>query len=142
MHAYGSPGNFIGVRRFESRATRVADRFARCLAVPSTQHPGPAFTDVNQSDGPTDSATCKVEVAGMPITLADFIEMAEICAFNARRSMDPRTSEELWKMALKYRRLAAELDGGKEPDIGAPPRMLAKKTSPIIRASWDPPPRP
>jgi hypothetical protein len=47
----------------------------------------------------------------MPMTLADIIEMAEMCAFNARSTLNPRTSEEVWKIALEYQRMAAELDG-------------------------------
>jgi hypothetical protein len=73
------------------------------------------------------------------MTLADIFEMAAICAFNARAAREPRTSEELWKMALEYQRMAAQLDGGKKPDIGEPPRMLAEKNGAVIRASWDPP---
>jgi hypothetical protein len=72
------------------------------------------------------------------MTLADIIEMAEMCAYNARSTLDPRTSEEVWKMALEYQRMAAELDGGNKPDIGGPPRTLIARA---IIAGWNSLPR-
>ena len=58
---------------------------------------------------------------------AELIELAQICAFNARAATDQRVAEELWKMALEYQTKAAEMDSGSKPDIGPPPDFLIEK---------------
>jgi hypothetical protein len=59
--------------------------------------------------------------------LSDAIEMVEMCALNARATGDPRTREELWNMAPEYQKSAAEMDGGRMPDIGPPPFRAAPR---------------
>jgi hypothetical protein len=60
------------------------------------------------------------------MTHAELVEMAQLCAFNARATRDERACTELWKMAVEYQEQAAQLDGGRKPFIGAPPRSLGK----------------
>jgi hypothetical protein len=59
---------------------------------------------------------------------AELVDLAQICAFNARAATDPRVAEELWKMALEYQTKAAKMDSGHKPDIGAPPDFLIQKS--------------
>ena len=62
-------------------------------------------------------------------TYAELVELARMCAFNARATLDPRVAAELWKMALEYQEKAARLDGGRKPDIGPPPEFLGEKNA-------------
>ena len=63
------------------------------------------------------------------LTLKELVDLANLCAFNARvESTDRRIAEELWKMALEYRARAAKADNGRNPDIGEPPDFLLKKS--------------
>jgi len=57
-------------------------------------------------------------------TLADFIELAQLCAHNARFTVSREVARTLWQMAMEYQQKAAELDGGKRPDIGSPPASM------------------
>ena len=54
-------------------------------------------------------------------THADLVDLAQMCAFNAREARDPDVVAELWKMALEYQAMAAKVDNGRKPDIGLPP---------------------
>ena len=53
------------------------------------------------------------------------VELAQICANNARIASTKEIAAVLWRMAREYREKAAELDGGKRPDIGRPPGEIA-----------------
>lgn len=55
---------------------------------------------------------------------AELVELAQMCAFNAREATDRRVAEELWKMALEYQAKAAAADSGRKPYIGSPPDFL------------------
>lgn len=57
-------------------------------------------------------------------THAELVDLAQMCAFNARDTLDPRIATELWKMALEYQTLAAKTDSGRKPDIGSPPNSV------------------
>ena len=59
-------------------------------------------------------------------THAEIVELAKLCALNARNASDARVAEELWKMALEYQEKAAKTDGGRKPEIGPPPDHLKK----------------
>ncbi len=48
----------------------------------------------------------------------DFVELARICLRNARETASPEVREELRRLAKGYQVHAAQLDGGKFPDIG------------------------
>ena len=58
------------------------------------------------------------------LTHAEIVELAKLCALNARNASDSRVAEELWKMALEYQEKAAKMDGGQKPEIGIPPDHL------------------
>jgi hypothetical protein len=53
-------------------------------------------------------------------TYDDLVELARICADNARASRSRGTAEELWRLAREYRAKAGVF-GGEGPDIGKPP---------------------
>ncbi len=55
------------------------------------------------------------------MTYAELVDMAQVCALNARTMRDKDAVMELWTMALEYQQRAARLDGGREPHIGPPP---------------------
>lgn len=57
-------------------------------------------------------------------TLAEMIEMAQLCARNARVANSRGVARTLWKMATEYRERAAKLDNGRMPDIGDRPVLL------------------
>ena len=59
-------------------------------------------------------------------TLDNMADLAKLCAFNARETLDPRAAEELWRMALEYQARAAKFDSGVKPDIGPPPDSRPK----------------
>ena len=60
-------------------------------------------------------------------THTEIVELAKLCAFNARSASDSRVAEELWKMALEYQEKAAKT--GHKPDIGPPPDHLKRPPS-------------
>ena len=62
------------------------------------------------------------------MTHAELVDMAKMCAVNARATRDERACTELWRMALEYQQWAAQLDGGRMPFIGEPPRFLDRKS--------------
>ena len=51
-------------------------------------------------------------------TYDDLVKLARISARQAREMTNPSVSTELMRMAKHYQLRAAELDGGKLPDIG------------------------
>jgi hypothetical protein len=55
----------------------------------------------------------------------ELIELAEICARQARNTVNKDVARELWQMATEYRKKAAELDISQLPDIGSPPSWLS-----------------
>jgi hypothetical protein len=63
-------------------------------------------------------------------THAELVELAKICAFNARAANEARVALELWRMAREYQEKAAELNSGKLPDIGASPLFGPFKSAP------------
>ncbi len=52
------------------------------------------------------------------LTYDDFVELARICLRNARKTKSSEVREELSRVAKGYQVRAAQLDGGKFPDIG------------------------
>jgi len=54
-------------------------------------------------------------------TYGEALELAAICARNARISTDKDVARELWKMAKEYQAEVANLDNGKLPELGNPP---------------------
>jgi hypothetical protein len=52
-------------------------------------------------------------------TYHDLVELARICADNARATRSRGTAEELWTLAREYQAKAAVF-GSKGPDIGKP----------------------
>jgi hypothetical protein len=63
-------------------------------------------------------------------THAELVELAKMCAFNARAANEERVALELWRMAREYQERAAKLDSGKLPDIGARPLPMPPKSAP------------
>lgn len=57
-------------------------------------------------------------------TYEELVELARVCARNARNTTTPAVAAELWKMAKEYQRLAAERDNVGWPDIGEPPSPM------------------
>lgn len=53
----------------------------------------------------------------------ELVELARICAMNARLASTKDVARELWKMADGYRAQAMKLDGGRPIDIGPPPAL-------------------
>ena len=49
------------------------------------------------------------------------LELARVCASQARISTSKEAAAELWRMAEEYQEQAARLNGGKWPEIGKPP---------------------
>ena len=48
----------------------------------------------------------------------DLVKLAKICVLQARACVMPEAAAELRHMAKEYQQRAADLDGGKLPDIG------------------------
>jgi hypothetical protein len=48
----------------------------------------------------------------------DLVELARICAYQARVTKDRNVAAELQRMANEYKQRAAELDNGRIPDLG------------------------
>ena len=62
------------------------------------------------------------------MTSADYTELvnlARLCAINARLVGMTETAAVLWKMACEYQRKAAELHSGRLPDVGVPSAGMA-----------------
>ena len=57
-------------------------------------------------------------------TYGEALELATICAQNARISSDKNVARELWKMAREYQGEVAKLDNGTLPELGNPPPGL------------------
>ena len=57
-------------------------------------------------------------------TYSEALELAIMCARNARLSSSKQVAHELWKMAQEYQFEAAKLDDGRLPDLGTPPEGL------------------
>jgi hypothetical protein len=51
-------------------------------------------------------------------TYDELVQLARICLRQAKEMTNPSVSTELTRMAKHYQRQAAELGGGKLPDIG------------------------
>jgi hypothetical protein len=51
-------------------------------------------------------------------TYTDLLELAKICARQARASANPEVAQELRRLAREYQKKAADLEGGILPDIG------------------------
>jgi hypothetical protein len=69
-------------------------------------------------------------------TYGEAVELARMCARNARISSDKRVARELWKMAQEYQAEAAALDDGRLPDLGSPPTGLdnVKGEAPLVES--------
>jgi hypothetical protein len=50
-------------------------------------------------------------------TYEELLELASLCARNARISSDREVARELWKMAREYEVEAAKLDNGRLPEF-------------------------
>jgi hypothetical protein len=57
-------------------------------------------------------------------TYKEYVDLARTCAQQAWITNDKDTAHQLWEMAIEYQTQAAELDGGKRPELGAPPPSL------------------
>ena len=58
-------------------------------------------------------------------TYKELLDLATSCAKSARATTSEQVAYSMWQMALEYQQEAAKLDGGKLPDIGHPPTILA-----------------
>ena len=56
------------------------------------------------------------------MTYSELVQLAHLCARNARGAGTDEVAATLWDMAEEYRAKAAEL--GTEPDIGEPPSRI------------------
>ena len=50
-------------------------------------------------------------------TYRDMVELAKICARQARVASNPEVAQELRRLAQEYQKKAADLDGGVLPEI-------------------------
>jgi hypothetical protein len=57
-------------------------------------------------------------------TYSEALELAIMCARNARLSSNKQVARELWKMAQEYQAEVAKLDSGRMPDLGETPPWL------------------
>ncbi len=51
----------------------------------------------------------------------ELVELARLCAHNARIATSREVADELWRMAKEYQAQAAKLDGSTVPEIGDDP---------------------
>jgi nitrate reductase assembly molybdenum cofactor insertion protein NarJ len=51
-------------------------------------------------------------------TYTDLVELAKICARQARTTSNREVAQELRRLAKEYQKKAADLDGEELPDIG------------------------
>jgi len=63
-------------------------------------------------------------MAGAMQTLTDIMELAKVCAVQARLATSKGAARALWQLATEYQERASKLDGGRLPDIGDPPPLL------------------
>jgi hypothetical protein len=56
------------------------------------------------------------------------LELAMMCARNARLSSNKQVARELWKMAQEYQAEAAKLDDGRLPSLGNQPQWLQEQS--------------
>jgi hypothetical protein len=54
-------------------------------------------------------------------TYKELLDLAITCAKQAHFTTSKDVADELWRMAVGYQQQAAQLDGGKLPDIGQKP---------------------
>jgi hypothetical protein len=54
----------------------------------------------------------------------ELVELARLCANNARIASTTDVAAVLWRIAREYQEKAAKLDGDKLPDIGKPPQWF------------------
>ncbi len=59
-------------------------------------------------------------------TYDQLIEVAAMCARQARLSTSKDVALHLWRMAKEHQERAAKLGGGKLSDIGDPPRWISQ----------------
>jgi hypothetical protein len=57
-------------------------------------------------------------------TYSEALELAIMCARNARLTSNRQVARELWKMAQEYQAEVAKLDNGRMPDLGDTPPWL------------------
>jgi hypothetical protein len=55
------------------------------------------------------------------LTYDELVELAKLCAHNARIATSREVVDELWRMAKEYQARAANVDGGTVPEIGDDP---------------------
>ena len=60
-------------------------------------------------------------------TSSVLVELARICARQARFTADREVARELWRLVLEHQDKAASLDNGKLPDVGLPISMTKGK---------------
>jgi hypothetical protein len=56
--------------------------------------------------------------------ISEAVELAKMCARNARAASEKRVARELWKMAQEYQAEAAKLDDGSLIDRGTAPQWV------------------
>ena len=59
-------------------------------------------------------------------THGESLELAEMCARNARIASNKDVARELWKMAQEYQAEVASLVNGALPELGDPPSSMGK----------------
>ena len=59
-------------------------------------------------------------------THGESLELAEMCARNARIASNKDVARELWKMAQEYQAEVASLVNGALPELGDPPSSMEK----------------
>ena len=57
-------------------------------------------------------------------TFDDMVDLAKLCAAQARLTTSRDVAHALWRMATDYQQRAAKLDDGRLPDIGGPPALV------------------
>ena len=57
-------------------------------------------------------------------TYEELVDLAMTCVKQAHITTSKDVAYELWRMAIRYQQQAADLDGGKLPDIGQKPAHL------------------
>ena len=57
-------------------------------------------------------------------TYKELVDLAMTCAKQAHITTSKEVAHELWRMAVGYQQQAAQLKGGKPPDIGEKPPHL------------------
>ena len=56
------------------------------------------------------------------LTYDELVDLARLCARNARIATSREVADELWRMAKEYQSQAAKIDGSAVPEIGDAPR--------------------